>query len=139
MAPSTGHKPSDENTPLLAADPLPIYEEALVAEESIGDGNGIGVLKSNGEGDGGEEEDKPLPKLQIFLLCFARLIEPIAFFGIFPFLPKMIEETGNLDEEDIGFYSGFIVCSSPDFGLETWEIATFVPKYFSSFLIRKDR
>ncbi|TVY34539.1 Efflux pump [Lachnellula occidentalis] len=102
MAPSNGRKPFDENTPLLAADPLPIYEEALVSEESNG------VLKSNGGGDGEEEEDKPLPKLQIFLLCFARLIEPIAFFGIFPFLPKMIEETGGLEEEDIGFYSGFI-------------------------------
>lgn len=125
MASSNGRKPLDENTPLLAADPLPIYEEALVSEESNGNGtgngngNGNGVLKSNGGGggDAGEEEDKPLPKLQIFLLCFARLIEPIAFFGIFPFLPKMIEETGNLDEEDIGFYSGFIVCSFPDFGV----------------------
>ncbi|TVY87934.1 Efflux pump [Lachnellula willkommii] len=108
MASSNGRKPLDENTPLLAVDPLPIYEEALVSEESNGNGNGNGVLKSNGRGDAGEEENKPLPKLQIFLLCFARLIEPIAFFGIFPFLPKMIEETGNLDEEDIGFYSGFI-------------------------------
>ena len=106
----------DENTPLLAAAPLPINEESIVSEETNGDGNGVhnsnGVVNGNGNEDA-PQEDKPLPKLQIFLLCLARLIEPVAFFGIFPFLPKMIEETGNLDEADIGFYSGLIVRSFP--------------------------
>lgn len=37
-------------------------------------------------------EDKPLPKDQLFLLCLARLVEPVAFFSIFPFLNEMIEE-----------------------------------------------
>ena len=37
------------------------------------------------------------------------MIEPIAFFGIFPFINKMIKETGNMKEADVGFYSGFIV------------------------------
>ncbi len=46
---------------------------------------------------------------QILLLCYARMIEPIAFFGIFPFVNKMIQETGNLEEADVGFYSGLIV------------------------------
>src|SRR6266536_5886327 len=54
-------------------------------------------------------DDTPLPRTQIFLLCYARLVEPIAFFSIFPFINKMIWETGNLDEADVGFYSGLIV------------------------------
>lgn len=54
-------------------------------------------------------DEKPLPKIQIFLLCYARMIEPIAFFGIFPFINKMIKENGNLEEADVGFYSGLIV------------------------------
>lgn len=55
-----------------------------------------------------EDEDKPLPMGQIALLCYARLIEPIAFFSIFPFVNAMIRDTGNLDERDVGFYSGLI-------------------------------
>lgn len=55
------------------------------------------------------EDDKPLPKLQIFLLCYCRVVEPIAFFSIFPFINKMIEDTGGVREEDVGFYSGLIV------------------------------
>lgn len=54
-------------------------------------------------------DDKPLPKVQIFLLCYARLVEPIAFFSIFPFINQMIWETGHLKEADVGFYSGLIV------------------------------
>ncbi|MCJ1382069.1 hypothetical protein MMC17_005181 [Xylographa soralifera] len=62
--------------------------------------------------DGANREDdddgKPLPTGQIFLLCYARLVEPIAFFSIFPFINKMIWETGGLNEADVGFYSGLI-------------------------------
>lgn len=54
------------------------------------------------------EEDKPLPKRQIFLLCYARLIEPIAFFSIFPYINQMVQENGSLPDADVGFYSGLI-------------------------------
>ena len=60
--------------------------------------------------DEGVDDDKPLPKLQIFLLCYARVVEPIAFFSIFPFVNQMIEETGGLSKKDVGFYTGIIVC-----------------------------
>ncbi|EGX89100.1 Major facilitator superfamily transporter [Cordyceps militaris CM01] len=49
-----------------------------------------------------------LPKLQIFLLCFARTMEPIAFFAIFPFVAQMVQRNGRLAESDVGFYSGLI-------------------------------
>lgn len=54
------------------------------------------------------DEDKPLPKEQIFFLCVARVVEPIAFFSIFPFINQMIRDTG-VAEQDVGFYSGLIV------------------------------
>lgn len=56
-----------------------------------------------------DAEDKPLPKQQIFFLCVARLVEPIAFFCIFPFINQMIWDTGAVAETDVGFYSGLIV------------------------------
>lgn len=66
-------------------------------------------LQTDSSSDDAEEDDKPLPKDQIFLLCFARLVEPIAFFCIFPFINQMIWDTGEVAETDVGFYSGLIV------------------------------
>lgn len=102
MASSNGKskRASDETSPLLATiDPAPINEEAVIHEEQ--------EITPNIHND--EDEDKPLPRGQIFLLCYARLVEPIAFFAIFPFINKMIKETGDFDEADVGFYSGLIV------------------------------
>jgi hypothetical protein len=55
-----------------------------------------------------EAEQVPLPKAQIFLLCYTAIVEPIAFFGIFPYINFMIEKVGNVDEKEVGFYSGLI-------------------------------
>jgi MFS family permease len=56
----------------------------------------------------GEDEDAPLPKLQIFVLCYCSLVEPVAYFSIFPFINQMIKETGSVEEADVGFWSGTI-------------------------------
>lgn len=53
-------------------------------------------------------EEKPLPMGQIFLLLFARLIDPIAYFSIFPYVSQMVYETGEIDQADVGFYTGLI-------------------------------
>jgi hypothetical protein len=42
-----------------------------------------------------EDDEKPLPRDQLFLLCLARLVEPVAFFSIFPFLNQMIFEVSS--------------------------------------------
>lgn len=55
-----------------------------------------------------EDEDAPLPKLQIFVLCYCSLVEPVAYFSIFPFINQMIKETGSVEERDVGFWSGAI-------------------------------
>ncbi|KAK9897879.1 MFS general substrate transporter [Cystobasidium minutum MCA 4210] len=54
-----------------------------------------------------ESQDKPLPKDQLFLLCLASLVEPVAFFSIFPFVNQMIEELG-VPPEHCGFYTGAV-------------------------------
>ncbi|KAI1480310.1 MFS general substrate transporter [Daldinia eschscholtzii] len=87
-----------ETTPLLVVSPVATTSgsDTLTAEDGESD------QPQDGPGD------KPLPKLQIFLLCYARLVEPIAFFSIFPYINKMVQENGHLEEEDVGFYGGLI-------------------------------
>jgi hypothetical protein len=96
-----------ENTPLLAAsadEPFaPLNDSEILIHEAARENDSNITTRP-------PQAEKPLPKLQIFLLCYARMIEPIAFFGIFPFISKMIFETGNLEEADVGFYAGLIVC-----------------------------
>ncbi|KAK0656719.1 major facilitator superfamily domain-containing protein [Cercophora newfieldiana] len=79
----------DENTPLLAGegivDPVATISEATTVNDH-----------------------KPLPVFQILILCYARCIEPIAFFCIIPYINKMAQENGNLEDADVGFYSGLI-------------------------------
>ncbi|CAK7198657.1 hypothetical protein SEUCBS139899_001321 [Sporothrix eucalyptigena] len=53
-------------------------------------------------------DDKPMPKVQVALLCFARLLEPIAFFSVFPYINEMVQDNGGLADTDVGFYSGVI-------------------------------
>jgi hypothetical protein len=55
-----------------------------------------------------DDEEKPLPKVQILLLCYARVIEPLAFFSIFPYVNQMIQDNGSIEDSDVGFYSGLI-------------------------------
>ena len=90
---------TDETTPLIAADASPVPQTDVDSSEvSIAAGDDRSV-----------DDDKPLPKGQILLLCYLRLVEPIAFFAVFPFINKMISEIGSIKGEDVGFYSGLIV------------------------------
>jgi hypothetical protein len=88
---------TDETTPLLidGASPVPLTDDDEISVVA-GDSSRV-------------DDDKPLPKGQILLLCYLRLVEPIAFFAVFPFINKMISEIGSIKEEDVGFYSGLIV------------------------------
>ncbi|CAI7664176.1 unnamed protein product [Penicillium bialowiezense] len=54
------------------------------------------------------DDEKPLPKFQILVLCYARAMEPLAFFSIFPYVSQMVQDNGHLTDSDIGFYSGLI-------------------------------
>lgn len=88
---------TDEVTPLLNA--------------PVGNSVGQAAHKStlSGESAVAEGEDVPLPMGQIVLLCYARLVEPVAFFSIFPFIKNMIMANSDIDEAGVGFYAGLIV------------------------------
>lgn len=112
--PQSPFRDASETTPLLG-DGLEVDTEAstLIGTATPTVRSGAGTP---GPGDGArpdtDREDvkpgKPLPKLQIFLLCYARMTEPIAFFCIFPFIAQMVQRNGNLPKSDVGFYSGLI-------------------------------
>ncbi|PSK58769.1 hypothetical protein B9Z65_6784 [Elsinoe australis] len=94
----------NEATPLLAAEnagpTAQVNAEVALAREQH--------VHATVSPQSGEEDDMPLPKIQIFILCYACMVEPIAFFCIFPFLNKMIFRTATVPEADVGFYSGLI-------------------------------
>jgi MFS family permease len=52
--------------------------------------------------------NKQLPKLQILLVCYARIMEPVAFYSIFPYIAEMVQREGKLSVSHVGFYSGLI-------------------------------
>ncbi|PSR87002.1 major facilitator superfamily transporter [Coniella lustricola] len=99
-APAAGS--ATERTPLLETSEIAPAAEPLIASPSARDDN-----------DGGHDTDqdqdtRPLPARQVFWLCFARLVEPMAFFSIFPYINKMAQDNGQLADTDVGFYSGLI-------------------------------
>lgn len=66
--------------------------------------------------DFGSEDSKgprkatPLPKVQLLTLCAVRLVDPIAFTQIFPYVNEMMERLHlTKDPSKIGFYSGMVV------------------------------
>jgi hypothetical protein len=69
---------ASEETPLLQANSEvlrihPDIDGSSSTENEIGsEGGSNGVI---------DEDDKPLPRTQVFLLCYARMIEPVAFFS----------------------------------------------------------
>ncbi|KAL8366962.1 hypothetical protein RB595_009145 [Gaeumannomyces hyphopodioides] len=54
------------------------------------------------------DDDDHIPKAQVFWLCIARLVEPIAYFSIFPYISEMVKHNGGLADTDVGFYNGLI-------------------------------
>jgi hypothetical protein len=106
--PSSTLLPATESTPLLHH--IPPHPTA----EPIEDAPGADLcdvskhVSASDDEEEDEEEDVPLPLTQIFLLCYSRLVEPITFFSIFPFINQMIYNIGDVKKEDVGFYSGLI-------------------------------
>lgn len=131
---SRGHEPyrdvteAVETTPLLAGGSRSGSGDNGATSAAAADGSqaptaansdrgGSRTPKAGSEDDGSdgdeeeddeEEEDKPLPTAQILLLCYARLVEPIAFFSIFPYINPMVQQLGHLPVDSVGFYSGLI-------------------------------
>lgn len=105
-----------ERTPLLIFKDVAPTADAVVSQSTtLQEGSGSStppfdeghVAKDDDDNDD-NHNNQPLPKWQIFWLCIARLIEPMAFFSIFPYVNQMAQENGNLADTDVGFYSGLI-------------------------------
>ncbi|KUI57206.1 hypothetical protein VP1G_04478 [Cytospora mali] len=100
-----------ERTPLLANKDVAPTADPTVSEATTLQGSGSDTPPENGDAsheDANGEDDKPLPKQQIFWLCLSRMAEPLAFFSIFPYVNQMAQENGHLADADVGFYSGLI-------------------------------
>jgi hypothetical protein len=55
-------------------------------------------------------EYTPLPKLQLSALCCVRIIDPIAFTQLFPYVNEFMNDLRLTDDPSrIGFYSGLVV------------------------------
>lgn len=112
-SPALARAHASETTPLLAASSENPITQADSETLDINKVGGTATIEEEQEQENeNEDEDKPLPMGQIMLLCYARLVEPIAFFSIFPFINQMIQEVGGVEEEDVGFYSGLIVSNT---------------------------
>ncbi|KAF3075517.1 putative peptide/nitrate transporter [Trichoderma lentiforme] len=100
MAPPPPEPISSSSSDLTLMDPEPMPSENTP----------LITGKSTDEAENGahHKPSKPLPHMQVFLLCFAKVMEPIAFFAIFPFIAEMVAKNGNLPKSDVGFYSGLI-------------------------------
>lgn len=55
-----------------------------------------------------KDEEKPFPYWQIIILCYASVVEPVAFFMIFPYINEMVERIGHQLPENVGFWTGTI-------------------------------
>jgi predicted MFS family arabinose efflux permease len=91
---------ADETTPLIAS--IESEPAAQAGAQAVAEQNASSTAAYD------NDDDRPLPKFQLFLLCYARMMEPIAFFCIFPFVNKMIEDVGKIKEQKVGLYSGWI-------------------------------
>lgn len=108
MAPTVPQPAAEEITPLLAGtsnNPSnPANESSILENEEERP-----LLNGHAPSGDDDDEEKPLPMGQVFILSIARVIDPIAFFSIFPFVPSMVESM-DVAEVDVGFYTGLIVC-----------------------------
>ncbi|KAL1864410.1 hypothetical protein Daus18300_007642 [Diaporthe australafricana] len=97
-----------EHTPLLGQSDIAPTADPTVSEATTLRGSGSGTFPENAAGEPDEDDGRPFPKWQIFWICFARLVEPMAFFSIIPYVNQMAQENGHLENADVGFYSGLI-------------------------------
>ena len=52
----------------------------------------------------------PIPKLQLAALCLVRLLEPIGFTQLFPYINEMVVNLKLIDDPSkVGFVSGLVV------------------------------
>ena len=92
---------NDETCPLLSNSSAPSLESQDISQDS---------KKS--------KVVTPLPKAQLASLCIVRLVDPIAFTHIFPYVNEMMADLHLTDDPSrVGFYSGLVESSFAIFQL----------------------
>lgn len=52
----------------------------------------------------------PIPKLQLAAICLVRLLEPIGYTQLFPYINEMVVNLNIIDDpSNVGFVSGLVV------------------------------
>lgn len=94
------HHPS-ESIPLTG---ISIESDASVVSPSLSPRTSLGADID----DFAKSESPPLPRRQIILLCYARLMEIIGLYSVFPYIAQMIQHIQQMPKSDVGFYSGLV-------------------------------
>ncbi|QRW18662.1 major facilitator superfamily transporter [Rhizoctonia solani] len=100
--PDTAIEMSDERQPLL--EPAHnLGEDAVQATE-------VASTSTERQSHDEHKPPTPLPKKQIAILLLMQLSEPIAYSVIYPFIVRLVNETGvtDGDESKVGYYAGMI-------------------------------
>lgn len=110
--------PTERHPP---AEPEISEDTPLLQNPESNDGSASTTAASNGHVSNPHEEpddtlsrpgkivdDKPFPYYQILVLCYASIVEPVAFFIIFPYINEMVERIGHQRPENVGFWTGTI-------------------------------
>lgn len=70
-------------------------------------------LLSRDADDTQEIKYTPLPKIQLSILCYLRLLDPLNFSQIFPYVNQFMANLHpTADPSQIGYYSGLVVSPS---------------------------
>lgn len=95
------HSPSSGSSESPRQEARPLFDDY----DSLDDDSALENQKSTTPA-----KQTPLPKAQLATLCAVRLVDPIAFTQIFPYVNEMMEHLHlTEDHSKIGFYSGLVV------------------------------
>jgi len=86
-----------------AGDCIPVFDESTAlqpnADQNVVEGQVFKPAKMT-----------PIPKLQLATLCLIRLLEPIGFTQLFPYINEMVVKLKLInDPSKVGFVSGLVV------------------------------
>jgi sugar phosphate permease len=106
--PALGQNTAGETTPLLNDSDAIDRSDAVSIDSSDAAKSPQTTEPPSPDATQPEDEEKPFPFWQILILCYASIVEPVAFFIIFPYVNEMVERVGHQKPENVGFWTGTI-------------------------------
>ncbi|KZT73545.1 MFS general substrate transporter [Daedalea quercina L-15889] len=90
-----------------------LNQDVLSAEREVGSDAIEGIVAGAPHAEDGPIAETPLPKLQLFILLYIQLAEPITSTVIYPFVNQQVRKTGitGSDEDRTGYFAGLIESS----------------------------